>query len=370
MATSAHGPRLTDDALRRVAGGMKVKRGGADVATTLTTGTTATQFTMNAVERERERKAQQEKRERGSSVWKGGSTFQMGMPIDALQQELLSNTTRALLLDDLERTTVNRINDAKGAMFAAALRNNRSLLALTVRAMPLTEIGLCSIFESVKRHGTLRAVDVQLMPLTPKALRGLRDAVRGNCNLIHAGLHQTGVEEDEVADDIDEAVRMNRLVQQDPKLNPYENFLFALHADEEEEELMHYMIDDADEELEARAAAFEARGGRLARPVCGHYMAGACRYGSRCRHYHPERSAASDDPTANGGVTNGVRAVRLVSQEDLVAAYEFPLRAVKARLRRARRREQMDRYAVQLACGAAGAALLMLCAAVGVVRRR
>jgi hypothetical protein len=289
--------RLSDATLRKVSGGQR----NVKASEVSFTGPTV-RFKLNAQEREQEAQRKEERKRLGPSVRRIEKSLTAETPEELMVESLLNNTMRSLVLDGGGSSSPATFLDARAAVFASAIRNNRSVLAVTLRSLPITEIGACSIFESLKRNPTVRAVDVEYIGLTPKALRSLRAMVRENPGIIHLGLYQTGCEEEPLAQEAMQAVFMNRLVLPDPGVNPFENMLFAgmNYATDPEGFAWDAASDESEEEhfLQGEAEEFMQYAGKLARPVCGHYMHGGCRYGSRCRHFHPERRPCTETDIA------------------------------------------------------------------------
>lgn len=278
--------RLTDATWRKLAGAPKKA----------TIVEPPKSHVLTAAEKEEDRKRKAYRKTHGPSVSRRRHVVTTDTPLEKIVKTLLDNTCRSLVLDTPSKEDTV-FNDVSAAVVASALRNNRSVLAVTLRGLAITEVGACSIFESLKRNPTVRAVNVEHIGLTPKALRGLRQCVRENTGIIHLEVYQTGADDDPITDEALLAVHMNRLPLPDPVINPYENFLFAgLTGDTDDADADGYAWDaQSDDEggehfLEGEANEFEQHAGKLARPVCGHYMNGSCNYGSRCRHHHPERS--------------------------------------------------------------------------------
>jgi hypothetical protein len=276
--------RVNDALLRKNAGGQRV--------------TFKPSTAPNAAERALESERKEQRKRFGPSVRRAmEKTLTTRTPLDVLVDALLANTCRSLVLDASLDDEVSFI-DTRAAVIASAIRNNRSVLAVTLRALPITEVGVCSILESLKRNPTVRAVSIEQIGLTPKSLRALRDLARANPGIVHIGLYQTGSDDEPEALEAERTVLMNRLVLPDPVVNPFENLLFAgmSYSTDPEGFAWDAESNESEEEhfLQGEAEEFERHAGKLSRPVCGHVMHGGCAYGSRCRHYHPERQEFAD----------------------------------------------------------------------------
>ena len=302
---------------------------------------------------ERERNA--EKRNTGPSVKRRVRILTADTPGEILQEALLNNTCRCLALDCTGQVPPS-IGDKEAAMLASSLRNNRSVLAVTLRGLAITEIGVTSIMESIRRHEAVRSFEIDDIGLTPKSMRSIRDAVRANPGIINVDVRSCNVDDWVELDEIEEAVAMNRLALSDPVVNPFENLLFATStATELDADGLAWdaLSNDSDYEhiLQGEADDFELHAGKLAAPVCGHIMHGGCKYGSRCRHFHPERRVVGDEQ---------LRLPVDRTQDSIVSASysPVPVRLVEAALSNARRRDAVK--VASLGC-------LLLCAgAIGI----
>lgn len=274
------------------------------------------------------------------------------MDVSVLSGEILKNTIRSVVIDDCLATNAFRSTDA--VLIGGALRNNVSVVTLTLRRLVLKDIAIEGILAALSRHVAIRSVAMQGMELTAAVGQAILELVRVNPRIVHVDVEHCGLTAS-VLDDIDAAVRYNLLSAPDPQFNPFDNILVtaaetwktvqavkAAHREYREKrrarekkrnsELAASSATDdgaaataspVDPPTKAAAApmvvavteqgdvievdrtddfqtdsdASSAIGdddlveealGALGRGVCGRFLEGRCRFGSRCALYHPD----------------------------------------------------------------------------------
>lgn len=246
--------------------------------------------------------------------------------------------------------------DAELICLAAALRHNTSLVSIQLRNLAaVTDVSLIPLCRALTSHPTMRAVDltgtragrdVRTAKQRKDLSRALRDLCCQNANILHLIVDDCLLL-DEDRTTVEEAVQYNAFMCSDPSMNPFDlNMIRTLSTQKRETALLeaqlafnpvsmglppgalplqvlpeshgfqdvtkrteqeamrqkknakkkHVQFQTTDRGATAAssiaAAATIGTGDLLQHKVCADYVAGKCRYGSRCRYEHPSRSIA------------------------------------------------------------------------------
>lgn len=252
----------------------------------------------------------------------GVTTFEIGMDINVLLNQVNHNLIRSLCIDDFEgSSTVSRFGDSELMCLAASLRHNNSLLSLQLRYLQVTDVSLLPLCAALEAHPSLRAVDLSgTASGTLKVGEALRRLACKNTSILHLMLDDTLVCDKDRAF-IEEAVQYNALMCADPRSNPFDVKMITRITEMEREQkllekqlsynpwldgppassvLFGRSVDDGqgatshlvgDKKKHKKNVGFAKDSGAfMAQEICGEYMRGSCRYGSRCKYFHPPRS--------------------------------------------------------------------------------
>jgi hypothetical protein len=245
------------------------------------------------------------------------TTFEIGMDINILLNQVHQNILRSICIDDTDNT--GRFTDGDLICLAASLRHNRSLLSLQLRYLPVTDISLVPLCKSLEQHPTLRALDLSGTKGTRKTGEALRRLACVNTHLLHVMREDTMFQERDLAV-MEEALQYNAMMCADPRSNPYDVKMISKVTEEERAKRLldaqlnynpwlhgpppssvladgSFRTDDVSARKKAgrkgvtfasaTAADDDTADSFLSQRVCGDYIRGACRYGSRCKYYHP-----------------------------------------------------------------------------------
>lgn len=241
--------------------------------------------------------------------------FEIGMDINVLLNQVHQNILRSICLDDSEDAT-SAFTDGDLICLAASLRHNRSLMSLQLRYLPVTDVSLVPLCSALEQHPTLRALDLSGTKGTRKTGEALRRLVCVNTNILHVMHNDTMFQERDLLV-MGEALQFNAMMCADPRSNPYDVKMISKVTEEERAKRLldaqlsynpwvqgppptSVLSGDAPQPLinkkvGKKNVAFETKdndGSYLSQRVCGDYIKGACRYGSRCKYYHPPWTAA------------------------------------------------------------------------------
>jgi hypothetical protein len=254
----------------------------------------------------------------GDGTLYGFAVFEVGMDINILLNQVHQNLLRSICLDDTDGT--NQFLDGDLICLAAALKHNRSVLSLQLRYLPVTDVSLVPLLHALEQHPSLRALDLSGTKGTRKTGEALRRLACRNTNLLHVLRDETMFQEKDVAV-LDEALQFNAMMCADPRSNPYDVKMISKVTEEERakrllEAQLNYnpwvhqgpppggaMPGSANTSKPARkkgvtfdgaidSNADDGKDSLLSQRVCGDYIRGSCRYGSRCKYYHPPWTSA------------------------------------------------------------------------------
>lgn len=254
--------------------------------------------------------------------------YEIGMDINILINQVHQNVLRSICIDDYDGSA--RFLDDDLICLAAALRHNASVVSLQLRYLPVTDVSLVPLCKALEGHPAIRALDLSGTKGTRKTGEALRRLVCNNTHLLHVMIEETLYLEKDVAV-IQEAVQYNAMVCPDPRLNPYDLKMISkiskLERDQRllEEQLsynpfiqgpppssmLHTQSETGRDCGELGGSLFDApqasrrkhkkravtfredeRENILTQQVCAEYVRGCCKYGSRCKYYHPPWSPA------------------------------------------------------------------------------
>lgn len=280
-------------------------------------------------------------------------SFQVGMDINLIIKELHQNTLRHVCVEDIDRSRL--FADPEVRILAAALEGNTSIITLRIPGCHATDVSLIPLYKSLRAHPTIRSLDVSDTKGSESAGRALVDLVCKNTQIVHVERSNIRISQKDSAL-LDEALMYNCFNCQDPGINPYDASLIRYidragkierevseqvtlqnpwMVDEETGEVsLHVLeniarlyapsatqdsVDVPDDTAELGSKPPKRRKKRkgvsfgddaeleVHRQVCDDYMNGRCRYGSRCKFLHPERTSAS---------MNRILAVRAQEEEE------------------------------------------------------
>ena len=274
--------------------------------------------------------------------------FEVGMDVNILVQQLLTNAINTLYLEDEENT--GRFGDHELICVAAAVAHNSSLSSIQLRWLQVTDTSLVPFYKNLERHPNLHSLDLCGTRGAEASSRALRKLVCSNSNILHVMTDDTRktkwrIEDDEV---IELATRYNALVC--PGIsNPYDKKVITTLFDKKEEDqllerqlqmrlenpFVQHTVNPGDRQIllggtvispppaplvdsstaassgsnmnkkkksvqfvsgSAAVSAKEAeieeakRSAAAKGALCRDFMLGTCRFGSRCYYQHPERT--------------------------------------------------------------------------------
>eukprot|EP00796_Vickermania_ingenoplastis_P001154 gene1154-680_t len=250
----------------------------------------------------------------------GDGNFAVGMDINILIRQTVQNVIQSVCLEGAGRSAV--FGDHDMMCFAAAVKHNSTILSIQIKYLGVTDLSLVPLCHALSHHPTLRALDICGTQGSTSTGAALRQLVCINPSIIFApvdGVVMTPAD----ADIVTEAVQYNAMVCPDPSSNPFQLGLLRKFSAIEEQE-KHYMerlaprawlleptgraaggscsTAAAAETVEASSAASSRAKGKhvgwrtststIGAEVCPQYLRGSCSYGSRCKYFHPEYTAA------------------------------------------------------------------------------
>lgn len=212
-----------------------------------------------------------------------------------------------------------QFGDAELIWFAGALKANSSILSIQLKYLPVTDASLVPLCAALHHHPSLRAIDISGTQGGKETSRALRQLVCSNPLILFVGMEDTLMQPAD-ADIIAEAVQYNAMVCPDPSSNPFQLGLLRQFSAMEEKEnsfakslevgpwMMAMSENAGGRRPDVEAAAEEREKKRkkniswattthsdhsemMAQP-CSNYLHGECRFGSRCKFYHPEYTPA------------------------------------------------------------------------------
>ncbi len=161
--------------------------------------------------------------------------FEVGMDVNILVQQLLTNAIATLFLEDEDNT--GRFGDHDLVCVASAIGHNTSLTSLQLRWLQVTDVSLVPLFNSLEKHPNIRSIDLCGTRGAEASSKALRRLVCRNSSILHVMTDDTRktkwrMDDDEV---IELATRHNALVC--PGIsNPYDKRVIASIIDKREEQ--------------------------------------------------------------------------------------------------------------------------------------
>lgn len=254
--------------------------------------------------------------------------FTVGMDINILIRQTLHNIIQSVCLDGSGGRSFC-FEDTQLMCFAAAVKNNSSILSIQIKFVDVTDHSLVPLCEALHNHPTLRALDICGTQGSFGTSRALRNLVCNNSNIIFAKIEETVLSPFD-AELINEAIQYNAMVCPDPTSNPFHLGLLRKFSELEEEERKYtqklepqpwmfsslgekgktnedtytsfdhptfpnddkervYIENRKKNKLKAWKNTTESK---IGAEVCPHFLKGGCPYGSRCKFFHPEYSPA------------------------------------------------------------------------------
>lgn len=249
--------------------------------------------------------------------------FTLGMDINILLRQTLQNVIQSVCLDGSGGKNFC-FDDAQLMCFAAAVKNNASILSIQIRYVDVSDVSLVPLCEALRDHATLRALEIHGTHAGYWTSKAARELVCCNSNILVVRIDESALTPAD-ADLVNEAVQYNALACPDLTSNPfYLGLLRKLSRLEEREKSfvqklepqpwMTSFVGGSDTHLEDTSRAFDLPNSSSAdknnnlenrkkkkskvwenitksiigAEVCPHFLRGACPYGSRCKFYHPQ----------------------------------------------------------------------------------
>lgn len=241
--------------------------------------------------------------------------FTVGMNINILIHQTVQNMIQSVCLEDYDG--LSRFGDYELTCFAAAVKHNSSILSLQIRYLDASDISLVPLCEALQQHPCLRALDLSGTRGSEATSAALRNLVCSNPSIIFARIEDTIVS-GKNGDIIQKAMRFNAMVCADPTNNPFQlGLLRKISSMEEEEHSFNkqlqakpWLFEETQAAADSKVSDLGKRQGkrvayaentsraRIGTEVCAAYVQGRCPYGSRCKFFHPERTAALRNATS------------------------------------------------------------------------
>lgn len=235
--------------------------------------------------------------------------FEVGMSVGVLIRELHENTLQYLSVSDPDNLGLFTDNDV--ILLSGALKTNSSVRSVQLRQLPVGDASLPHLCYVLQSHPSLRALDFSQTRAADGTGRALRQLLATNSNVVHVMLEGCPVHCADL-DNIEMACQYNTLLCADPRFNPFESAVIkeaSALKDEKEKLEKQLAYNPFVEPLPASALLWTKTSRKkkhqqqgsgdalvpkaLGREVCGQYMLyGSCRFGSRCKHFHPQRTAS------------------------------------------------------------------------------
>lgn len=267
--------------------------------------------------------------------------YTVGTDINVLIRQTIQNVNQSVCLQG-DGIPEGIFGDGELSCFAAAVKHNTSILSIQIKSLPVSDVSLIPLFESLKAHPTLRALDLCGTKGGHGTSKALAKLVCTNPNIIFAHMDEDVLSPAD-AEIIQEGVQYNAMVCPDPSTNPFHLGLLRKFSALEEEERSYvqslaprvWKVFPTARNLNANereASQTSANGDNLLSSpqphtnnsaihnsttasqrvgrkktvtwgaggggsvagagLCPQFLRGSCSFGSRCKFYHPEYTTA------------------------------------------------------------------------------
>lgn len=267
-----------------------------------------------------------------ANIFKGN--FTVGMDINILVRQTVQNIVQSVCLDgSIEGNFC--FGDTQLICFAAALKNNSSILSIQLKHIDVTDLSLVPFCHALLEHPTLVALEICGTLGGNGTSTAIRELVCYNSNILVARIEDSFLAPSD-ADIVSEALQYNTMAFPDPTSNPFYLGLLRkfIAIEEEENEYLRKLapqpwmipfVGEADEDQEGMPqssgyANMSSTGNedaamrkkkknnlntwgnttktKIGAEVCPKFLKGLCPYGSRCKFYHPEYSTSLSNAVA------------------------------------------------------------------------
>lgn len=249
--------------------------------------------------------------------------FFVGMDFNILIHQTIRNINQSVCLEGSGGSEL--FGDNEMIAFAAAAKNNKSIVSIQIKYIDVTDVSLIPLCEALENHPTLRAFDICGTKGSIGTSKALAKLALSNPNIIFIGIDDSFILPSDSAT-ISEAVQYNAMVCPDPSTNPFQLGLLRKFSEIEQKEknfikrlepqawmmrgaaetgdssnLQDHKIDDGaavtnkkkkNAKNDAWSHAGRSSNLQIGGEVCSDFIRGGCPYGSRCKYYHPEFTSA------------------------------------------------------------------------------
>ncbi|CCW61116.1 unnamed protein product [Phytomonas sp. EM1] len=160
--------------------------------------------------------------------------FTVGMDINILIQQTIQNTIQSVCLEDYDG--FSSFGDHELICFAAAIKNNTSIVSLQIRYLDVSDISLVSLCNALLKHPSLRALDLSGTRGGEATSAALCNLVCTNSSIIFVRVDDTIVNSKD-SEIIQMATQYNAMICADPNSNPFQlGLLHKISSIEEKEQ--------------------------------------------------------------------------------------------------------------------------------------